>query len=98
MVPPGLSPSVKTILVLFYISVGTVGIDLSKDMAKGEFEYFEGILTESNTIDSFAHLDYLTIDPPFIGVVLQVQYIPPTSDVVQLYRSRAPPVPPFIWT
>jgi hypothetical protein len=96
LVPPGLSPSVKAILILFYLSVGTVGLDLSKDMAKGEFEYFEGVLTESNTIDSFAYLDYLISDPPLIGVVLQVQFIPTTSDVVQLYRSRAPPASPFI--
>lgn len=96
LVPADLSPAVKAILVLFYISIFTVGIDLSKDMAKGEFEFFEGVLTESNTVDTFAYLDHLVFDPPLIGVALHTQYIPPASDVVELNRSRAPPENPYV--
>ena len=96
LLPPGLSPSVKAILILFYVSIFTVGIDLSKDMAKGEFEYFEGVLTETQTIDTFAYLDFMVIDPPVIGEAQEVHYIPPTSDVAELYQSRAPPINPGI--
>ncbi len=96
LVPHEISPPVKAILVLFYVSIFTVGIDLSKDMAKGEFEFFEGVLTETQTIDTFAYLDFMITDPPFIGEVQEILYIPPTSDVVKLYQSRAPPVLPLI--
>lgn len=90
--PPEIPGSVKVILILFYLSTFTVGIDLSKDMAKGEFEFFEGVLTGSVTIDTFAYLDFLVIDPPIIGEIIKLNFIPPSSDVVEVYRGRAPPL------
>lgn len=96
LVPPEYATSVKAILILFYLSTVTVGLDLGKDMAKGEFEYFEGILTESKSIDTFALLDFLIIDPPVIGEIINLQFIPPTSDVVKPYLGRGPPKPPAI--
>lgn len=96
LVPPDYSSPVKAILILFYFSTVTVGLDLGKDMAKGEFEYFEGILTESHSVDVSPIFDSLIIDPPIIGEILNLQFIPPTSDVVQPYLGRGPPIPPTI--
>ena len=96
LVPPDYSTPVKAVLILFYLSTFTVGLDLGKDMAKGEFEYFEGVLTESNTVDTFAYLDFMIIDPPIVGEILNLHFIPPSSDVVEPYNGRAPPITPTI--
>jgi hypothetical protein len=90
----GNSPNVNTILLLLLVSYFIVGADLSKEMARerGEFKFFAGILTESNTVDSFAYLDFMLIDPPVVGEVIYIHFSPPLSDVAETNRSRAPPV------
>lgn len=89
----GNSSNVNTILILLLVSYFVVGADLSKEMARerGEFKFFAGILTESNTVDTFAYLDFMLIDPPVIGEVFYIHFNPPISEVVELNRSRAPP-------
>ena len=89
----GNSPNVNTILLLLFVSYFVVGADLSKEMARerGEFKFFSGILTESNTVDTFAYLDLMHIDPPVIGEIIFIDFSPPINDVVELNRSRAPP-------
>jgi hypothetical protein len=96
ILPESTPVSVKAILVLFYLSTFTVGIDLSKEMAKGEFEFFESVLTESVTIDTLAYLDNMIIDPHFLDEVQNLQLFPPSSDVEKPYQSRAPPVLPAV--
>lgn len=91
ILPRGLTPSVKILLALFYISIFTVGADLCKEMAKGEFEIFEGILTETVTVDTLSYLDYMTINPHFIDEVIDIVFVTPTSDVLSLPRDRSPP-------
>ncbi len=90
------SPNVNTILFLLLVSYFIVGADLSKEIAseRGEFKFFAGILTESNTVDSFAYLDFMLIDPPVIGEVIYIHFGPPLSDVAETNRSRAPPFNP----
>lgn len=85
---------VDTILILLFISFFVVGADLTKEMAKGEFIFFACILTESQTADAAAIIDSLKIDPPIIGVINFVNFIPPKSDVSEIYRGRAPPALP----
>ena len=89
----GNSSNVNTILILLLVSYFVVGADLSKEMARerGEFKFFAGILTESNTVDTFAYLDFMNIDPPVIGEIKFIHFTPPISDVVEINRSRAPP-------
>lgn len=87
------SRPVDWILVLLFVSFFVVGADLTKEMAKGEFVFFACILTESQTIDTFAVYDALKFDPPVLGVVSVLGYIPPKSDVSEIYRGRAPPPP-----
>lgn len=96
ILPEYLPSSVKAILILFYISTFTVGIDLCKEMAKGEFEFFESVLTESVTIDTLAYLDYMIVDPHFVDEVENLQFFPPSSDVEKPYNSRAPPASPVV--
>ena len=85
---------VDTILILLFISFFVVGADLTKEMAKGEFIFFACILTESQTADAAAIIDSLKIDPPVVGVINFVNFIPPKSDVSEIYRGRAPPALP----
>ena len=82
---------VDAILILLFISFFVVGADLTKEMAKGEFIFFACILTETQTADAAAIIDSLKIDPPVIGVINFVNFIPPKSDVSEIYRGRAPP-------
>jgi len=88
------SRAVDWILILLFVSFFVVGADLTKEMAKGEFVFFACILTETQTIDTFSIFDALKIDPPIIGVVNVLSFIPPKSDVTEIYRGRAPPLPP----
>ena len=92
------SPKVNTFLLLLLISYFVVGADLSKEIARerGEFKFFAAVLTESNTVDTFAYLDFMAVDLPLIGEIVHTLFIPPTSDVVELHRSRAPPQNPPI--
>lgn len=89
----GNSPNVNAILILFFAAYFVVGADLSKEIARerGEFKFFQGILTESNTIDSFEYLDFLIAAQPIIGKVGHESIIPPKNDVTKLCRGRAPP-------
>ena len=87
------SRPVDWILVLLFVSFFVVGADLTKEMAKGEFVFFACILTETQTIDTFAVYDALKFDPPVLGVVSVLGFIPPKSDVSEIYRGRAPPQP-----
>jgi hypothetical protein len=88
------SPKVNTFLFLLIVSYFVVGADLSKEIARerGEFKFFAAILTQSNTVDTFSYLDYLLVDPPIIGEVINLLFIPPTGDITELHRSRAPPL------
>lgn len=85
------SRTVDWILILLFVSFFVVGADLTKEMAKGEFVFFACILTETQILDTNAIYDFLKIDPPVVGVVNIVNFIPPKSDVSELYRGRAPP-------
>jgi len=89
---------VNSILLLLLISYFVVGADLSKEIARerGEFKFFTAILSESNTVDSFAYLDFMLIDPPVIGEIIHIHFTPQTSDVIELYRSRAPRLYPLL--
>ncbi len=82
---------VDAILILLFISFFVVGADLTKEMAKGEFIFFACILTETQTADAAAIIDSLKIDPPVIGVINTISFVPPKSDVSEIYRGRAPP-------
>ena len=88
------SKTVDWILILLFVSFFVVGADLTKEMAKGEFIFFACILTETQIIDTNAVYDFLKIDPPVEGVVSLVKFIPPKSDVSEIYRGRAPPEVP----
>ena len=90
------SRAVDLILVLLFVSFFTVGADLTKEMAKGEFVFFACILTETQTIDSFSVFDALKFDPPVIGVVSVLSFVPPKNDVSEIYRGRAPPLSPSL--
>ena len=92
----GNSPNVNAILLLLFAAYFIVGADLSKEIARerGEFKFFQGILTESNPIDSFEYLDFLIAAQPVIGEVGLVHFIPPKNDVTELYSGRAPPENP----
>lgn len=91
------SSTVNSILFLFFISYFIVGADLSKEIARerGEFKFFAGILTQSNTVDTFSYLDFLIIDPPVIGEIQLINIIPSVSNVEELYRGRSPPILPL---
>lgn len=82
---------VKAFLLLFYLSVFTVGIDLSKEMAKGEFEFFSEVLDETNIIDPLSYLDHLKTDPPLIGKVSVFIQFTEDNDLTSLPHTRAPP-------
>lgn len=88
------SRAVDWILVLLFVSFFVVGADLTKEMAKGEFVFFACILTETQTIDTFSVYDALKFNPPIIGVVSVLRFIPPKSDVSEIYLGRAPPISP----
>jgi len=88
------SRTVDWILILLFVSFFVVGADLTKEMAKGEFIFFACILTETQTVDTNAIYDFLKFDPPVVGVINIVKFIPPKSDVSELYRGRAPPIVP----
>jgi len=88
------SKTVDWILILLFVSFFVVGADLTKEMAKGEFVFFACILTETQILDTNAIYDFLKIDPPVVGVVNIIKFIPPKSDVSNLYRGRAPPEVP----
>lgn len=88
------SRAVDWILILLFVSFFLVGADLTKEMAKGEFVFFACILTETQTLDTFSVFDALKFDPPIIGIVSVLRFIPPTSDVSEIYLGRAPPLPP----
>lgn len=88
------SRPVDWILILLFVSFFVVGADLTKEMAKGEFVFFACILTETQTIDTFSIYDALKFDPPVIGVVSVLRFIPPKSDVSEIYLGRAPPLSP----
>lgn len=90
----GNSPKMNTLLLLLLISYFVVGADLSKEIARerGEFKFFTAILSGSNTVDTFAYLDFMLIDPPVIGEVIQIHFSPPISEVIEPYSSRAPPL------
>lgn len=87
------SRTVNSILFLFIVSYFIVGADLSKEIARerGEFKFFAGILTQSNTVDTFAYLDFLTVDPPVIGEVGELLLITPRNDVIDFPKNKAPP-------
>lgn len=85
------SGMVDAILILLFVSFFVVGADLTKEMAKGEFIFFACILTETQTADAAAIIDSLKIDPPVIGVFNFISFVPPKSDVSEIYRGRAPP-------
>lgn len=86
---------VDALLILLFISFFVVGADLTKEMAKGEFVFFACILTETQTADAAAIIDSLKIDPPVIGVISIISFVPPKSDVSEIYRGRAPPELPL---
>lgn len=88
------SPKINSLLLLLLISYFVVGADLSKEIARerGEFKFFTAIISNSNTVDTFAYLDFMLIDPPVIGEVIHIHFSPPTSDVIEPYSSRAPPL------
>ena len=88
------SRTVDYILILLFVSFFVVGADLTKEMAKGEFIFFACILTETQTIDFNEIIDSLKIDPPVIGLICIFNFIPPKSDVSEIYRGRAPPTDP----
>ncbi|HMQ99406.1 MAG TPA: hypothetical protein PKE39_10315 [Ignavibacteria bacterium] len=91
------SGTVDAILILLLVSFFVVGADLTKEMAKGEFIFFACILTETQTADAAAILNSLKIDPPVIGVISIISFIPPKSDGSEIYRGRAPPeLPSYI--
>ena len=90
----GNSRTVDYILILLFVSFFVVGADLTKEMAKGEFIFFACILTETQTIDFNEIIDSLKIDPPVIGLISILNFIPPKSDVSEIYRGRAPPEEP----
>ncbi len=83
---------VDAILVSLFVSFFVVGADLTKEMAKGEFVFFACILTETQTVDTFLIYDWLKIDPPVVGVINIINFIPQKSDVTEIYRGRAPPI------
>lgn len=87
----GNSRIVDAIIISLFSAYFIVGLDLSKEMAKGEFIFFACILTESQEADAAAYFESMIFDPPFLGFVLTTQFIPQTSDVNHLYRGRAPP-------
>ncbi len=89
------SRPVDSILILLFLAFFIVGADLSKELAKGEFVFFACILTETQTIDSFTIFDLLIFDPPVIGVIGEINFIPPVGEVAELYRGRAPPIIPL---
>lgn len=89
------SGMVDSILISLFVSFFVVGADLTKEMAKGEFIFFACILTETQTADAAAIINSLKIDPPVIGVINFVNFIPPKSDVSEIYRGRAPPELPI---
>lgn len=88
------SKIVDNILILLFVSFFVVGADLTKEMAKGEFIFFACILTETQTIDFNEIIDSLKFDPPIIGLISFLNFIPPQSDVSEIYRGRAPPADP----
>lgn len=91
------SSTVNSILLLFFISYFIVGADLSKEIARerGEFKFFAGILTQSNTVDIFSYLDFLITDPPVIGELQLINIIPSVNNVEELYSGRSPPTLPL---
>lgn len=91
----GNSSAVDAILILLFISFFVVGADLTKELAKGEFVFFACILTETQTVDTFVIFDSLFYNPPVIGVIAELNFIPPKSDVSELYRGRDPPALPL---
>lgn len=86
---------VDAILILLFVSFFVVGADLTKEMAKGEFIFFACILTETQTADAAEIIDSLKIDPPVIGMINFINFVPSKSDVSEIYRGRAPPELPI---
>lgn len=89
--PGEISTAVKVLLVLFYASILTVGADLSKEMANGEFDFFSGVLEETNTIDILSILDHFKIDPPLIGAFSLIILFNQDDGLVSIPQNRAPP-------
>ncbi len=87
------SRTVNSILFLLFVSYFIVGADLSKEIARerGEFKFFAGILTNSNTVDTFAYLDFLTVNPPVVGEVRLLHLITPGNYVIDFPKNKAPP-------
>lgn len=82
---------VDAIIISLFSAYFIVGFDLSKEMAKGEFIFFACILTESQEANAAAYFESMIFDPPLLGIVLTLQFIPQTSDVNHQYSGRAPP-------
>ncbi len=89
----GNSAGVNAFLFLFFASYFIVGVDLSKDLAKGgdEFNLFCEVLEDTNTVDVLSYLDHLKTDPPLIGETSVFMQFIEDNDLASIPHTRGPP-------